>query len=204
MKFARPGDDSRRLVIGISNITAQTLFKQSQKQKLQKAHMDRLTYSRIAQALAREFFSIYYVNIDTDAFIEFSSADKYKELQIESNGIDFFESCLHNAPIAVHEDDLNKVLYVLNKENMLKELEENGRISITYRLIISGNSVYVNMTIILMEDSEGENRHIVVGVSNIDTQIRREQAFEEAKAIARKDSIAMDENKHVLQDDTGA
>ena len=204
MKFARPGDDSRRLVIGISNITAQTLFKQSQQQKLQKAHMDRLTYSRIAQALAREFFSIYYVNIDTDAFIEFSSADKYKELQIESNGIDFFESCLHNAPIAVHEDDLNKVLYVLNKENMLKELEENGRISITYRLIISGNSVYVNMTIILMEDSEGENRHIVVGVSNIDTQIRREQEFEEAKAIARKDSIAMDENKHILQDDTGA
>jgi len=204
MKFARPGDDSRRLVIGISNITAQTLFKQSQKQKLQKTHMDRLTYSRIAQALAREFFSIYYVNIDTDAFIEFSSADKYKELQIESNGIDFFESCLHNAPIAVHEDDLNKVLYVLNKENMLKELEENGRISITYRLIISGNSVYVNMTIILMEDSEGENRHIVVGVSNIDTQIRREQAFEEAEAIARQDSLTTDGKKQILQDDTGA
>ena len=204
LKLARPCDDSRHLVIGISNITTQTLFNQSQQQKLRKAHMDRLTYSRIAQALAGEFYSIYYVNVDTDDFIEFSSADKHKELQIESNGIGFFESCLHNAPLAVHEDDLPKVLYLLNKENMLKELAKNGSISTTYRLIISGNSVYVNMKIIPMEDSESESRHIVVGVSNIDAQIKREQEFEKAKAVAGKDGLATDGNKHILQDNTGA
>lgn len=198
LKLARPGDDSRRLVVGISNINAQTLYQQAQEKKLQKAHMDSLTYARIAQALARDFFSIYYVNIDTDAFIEFSSADKYKELQMESNGIDFFESCLHNAPLAVHEDDLYKVLYVLNKENMLKELENNESISITYRLVISGESVYVNMKIILMEDSENESRHVVVGVSNIDAQIRREQEFAEAQALAKQDSLTSVKNKRAF------
>ena len=188
LKFARPGDESRGLVIGISNINTRSLYQQAQEKKLQKAHMDSFTYARITQALARDFFSVYYVNIDTGAFIEFSSADKYKELQMESNGIDFFESCLHNAPLAVHEDDLSKVLYVLNKENMLKELKEDGSISIDYRLVNSGKTVHANMKIILMEDSEYETRHIVVGVSNIDGQIKREQKFTEARALAKQDS----------------
>ena len=188
LKLARPGSESRGVVIGISNIHTQSLYRQAQEKKLQKAHMDTLTYARIAQALANDFFSIYYVNMDTNAFIEFSSADKYKELQTESNGIDFFESCLHNAPLAVHEDDLAKVLYVLNKENMLKELNKNGSISVTYRLVNSGKSVYANMKIILMEDSENESRHVVVGVSNIDAQIQWEQKFSEAQALAKQDS----------------
>ena len=186
LKLARPGSESRGVVIGISNIHTQSLYRQSQDTKLQKVHRDSLTYARIAQALAGEYFSIYYVNVDTNAFIEFSSADKYKELQTENNGIDFFESCLHNAPLAVHEDDLDTVLYVLNKENMLKELDENGSISVTYRLVNGGKSVYAHMKIILMEDPETESRHVVVGVSNIDAQIRREQKFAEAQALAKQ------------------
>lgn len=186
LKLARPGSESRGVVIGISNIHTQSLYRQSQDTKLQKVHRDSLTYARIAQALANEYFSIYYVNLDTNTFIEFSSTDKYKELQTENNGIDFFESCLHNAPLAVHEDDLDKVLYVLNKENMLKELSENGSISVTYRLVNGGKSVYANMKIILMEDPETESRHVVVGVSNIDAQIRREQKFAEAQALAKQ------------------
>ena len=186
LKLARPGSESRGVVIGISNIHTQSLYRQTQETKLQKVHRDSLTYARIAQALAGEYFSIYYVNLDTNAFIEFSSADKYKELQTENNGIDFFESCLHNAPLAVHEDDLGTVLYVLNKENMLKELDENGSISVTYRLVNGGKSVYAHMKIILMEDPETESRHVVVGVSNIDAQIRREQKFAEAQALAKQ------------------
>lgn len=188
LKLARPGSESRGVVIGISNIHTQSLYRQTQETKLQKVHRDSLTYARIAQALAGEYFSIYYVNLDTNAFIEFSSADKYKELQTENNGIDFFESCLHNAPLAVHEDDLETVLYVLNKENMLKELDENGSISVTYRLVNGGKSVYAHMKIILMEDSENDSRHVVVGVSNIDAQIRRELKFAEAQALAKQNS----------------
>ena len=188
LKLARPGSESRGVVIGISNIHTQSLYRQAQDTKLQKVHRDSLTYARIAQALANEYFSIYYVNLDTNAFIEFSSTDKYKELQTENNGIDFFESCLHNAPLAVHEDDLETVLYVLNKENMLKELDENGSISVTYRLVNGGKSVYAHMKIILMEDSENDSRHVVVGVSNIDAQIRREQKFAEAQALAKQNS----------------
>ena len=188
LKLARPGSESRGVVIGISNIHTQSLYRQTQETKLQKVHRDSLTYARIAQALTGEYFSIYYVNLDTNAFIEFSSADKYKELQTENNGIDFFESCLHNAPLAVHEDDLETVLYVLNKENMLKELDENGSISVTYRLVNGGKSVYAHMKIILMEDSENDSRHVVVGVSNIDAQIRRELKFAEAQALAKQNS----------------
>ena len=81
----------------------------------------------------------------------------------------------------MHEDDLEKVLYILNKENMLRLLKENEIISVSYRLIITGSPVYVNMKIILMEDSENISRHAVVGISNIDAQTEWELNFGKRK-----------------------
>ena len=196
LKIVRSGsDDDSHIVVGISNINSQMNHQLAQQKKLERAHLDSATYGRIAQALAKDFYTIYYINIDTNAFIEFSSTNRYKELQIETNGIDFFESCLHNVPIAVHEEDVDKVLYVLRKDTMLQLLEKNGSISTSYRLILSGECVYVNMKIILMDEEAGGSRHVIVGVSNIDAQMKREQEFAEAQAIAMKDSLTGVKNK---------
>lgn len=143
----------------------------------------------IARALAKEYYSIYYVNLDTHGFIELSSDDKYKELQMETNGIDFFETCQHNIPVAVYEEDVNKISYILNKDNMLQELEKHSVLSVSYRLILSGEPVYVNMKIIPMEEKRDGDRHVVVAVSNIDAQMKREQNFAEAQAAILKDSL---------------
>ena len=196
MKIVRPEEkEDHHLVIGVSNINSQIVHQLAQQKKLDREHHDSLVYARIAQALAKDFFIIYYVNIDTDGFLEFSSSERYNELQIETNGVDFFESCIHNVPIAVHEEDVDKVLYVVNKENMLRELEKHGSISTSYRMILSGESVYVNMKAILMDGQDGGNRHVVVAVSNIDAQMKREQEFAEAQAIAMKDSLTRVKNK---------
>ena len=190
--------DERHVVIGVSNINGQKSYQRAQQEKYEKIHMDSVTYGHIAQALAKDFFTIYYVNLDTNAFIEFSSAEKYRELQIETNGIDFFESCLHFVPITVHEEDVDKVLYVLNKENMLRELEKNGSVSTSYRLILSGEAVYVNLRAILMEDKRDGQRHAVVAICNIDAQMKRDQEFAEAQEAAMRDALTGVKNRRAF------
>ena len=190
--------DERHVVIGVSNINGQKSYQRAQQEKYEKIHMDSVTYGHIAQALAKDFFTIYYVNLDTNAFIEFSSAEKYRELQIETNGIDFFESCLHFVPITVHEEDVDKVLYVLNKENMLRELEKNGSVSTSYRLILSGEAVYVNLRAILMEDKRDGQRHAVVAICNIDAQMKRDQEFAEAQEAAMRDTLTGVKNRRAF------
>ena len=190
--------DERHVVIGVSNINGQKSYQRAQQEKFEKMHMDSVTYGHIAQAMAQDFFTIYYVNLDTNAFIEFSSAEKYRELQIETNGIDFFESCLHFVPITVHEEDVDKVLYVLNKENMLRELEKNGSLSTSYRLILSGEAVYVSLKAILMEDKRDGQRHAVVAICNIDAQMKRDQEFAEAQEAAMRDALTGVKNRRAF------
>ena len=190
--------DERHVVIGVSNINGQKAYQRTQRQKFEKAHLDSVTYGRIAQALAKDFYTIYYVNLDTNEFMEFSSSDKYRELQIETNGIDFFETCLHAVPITVHEEDVDKVLYVLNKENMLRELEKNDSISTSYRLIMSGEAVYVNLKIIRMDETQDGQHYIIAAISNIDAQMKRDQEFAEAQITAMKDSLTGVKNRRAF------
>ncbi len=190
--------DERHVVIGVSNINGQKAYQRTQQQKFEKAHLDSVTYGRIAQALAKDFYTIYYVNLDTNEFMEFSSSDKYRELQIETNGIDFFETCLHAVPITVHEEDVDKVLYVLNKENMLRELEKNDSISTSYRLIMSGEAVYVNLKIIRMDETQDGQHYIIAAISNIDAQMKRDQEFAEAQITAMKDSLTGVKNRRAF------
>ncbi|MBQ3366114.1 MAG: EAL domain-containing protein [Acidaminococcaceae bacterium] len=190
--------DERHVVIGVSNINGQKAYQRAQQQKFEKAHLDSVTYGRIAQALAKDFYTIYYVNLDTNEFMEFSSSDKYRELQIETNGIDFFETCLHAVPITVHEEDVDKVLYVLNKENMLRELEKNDSISTSYRLILSGEAVYVNLKIIRMDETQDGQHYVIAAISNINAQMKRDQEFAEAQITAMKDLLTGVKNRRAF------
>ena len=56
---------------------------------LKKVHAESLTFSRVAQALAKDFFSIYIVDPDTDSFVEYSSTEEYEQLDVEKAGEDF-------------------------------------------------------------------------------------------------------------------
>ena len=61
---------------------------------------------QIAKTLAGHFDSLYYVDIETDQFFEFSSKGLYRELDIETEGEDFFRLTQKNAEHCVHPDDL--------------------------------------------------------------------------------------------------
>ena len=188
--------DLRHVILGVSNIDAQI----TDEQKLAAERQSAVTYTSIAEALSQDYFSIYYVNTETDRFIEYCSDETYQELGIEQSGEDFFNLSRKNALRVVYQEDQTMLREALVKENLMRALSEERSFTLTYRLLFRGRPVYVHLKAIRMEDKN--NRHIVIGVSDIDAQMRREQeqarALRSAKEAANRDALTGVKSKHAF------
>ncbi len=132
-------------------------------------------YADIARALAVDYHNIYVVDLDTDRFIEYSSPVGVDELAEERHGSGFFEAAVRDTATRIYEADREVFLKRFNKENIIRELREDGVFTATYRLIDSGVPVYAHMKVTRMQ---GCNR-IIIGVSIIDSQMKQQQQSEE-------------------------
>lgn len=150
------------------------------------------TYASIARALAADYYNIYYIDLDTEKFIEYSSPIGGEEIAMERHGEDFFEAVKKDAAARIYEEDLPRFLTQFTKENIIHELDEQGVFTFTYRLIETGTPVYAHMKITRMP---GGN-HIILGVSIIDTQMKQQAMYEgirkERDALARVIALSED------------
>lgn len=195
MKATRMKDtDGNHIIIGVNNIDAQMKLQEEYK----KSTEDRITYGRIAQALAGDYFSIYVVNPDTDHFLEYSASDAYNELGIEKGGDDFFTLSRKNIERIIYPEDKDMFISVFTKENLMREMELHGIFTIKYRLMFGETPTYVSMKATLMDDEHG--RHVIIGVNNIDIQMRREQDYAQslnaAREKANRDALTGVKSKH--------
>ena len=87
----------------------------------------------VAQALAADYFCIYYVNTDNDKFIEYSASEEYKELGLPRAGDDFISFSRKR-----FEEDQGAFLSVFTKENIQNVLDEHQTFTLSYRLLKSG------------------------------------------------------------------
>ena len=186
--------DRQSIVIGVSSIASIV----QREADLEAARQETLTFASIAEALSRDYFSIYYVDTETDQFLEFSAYDAYRDLNIETSGEDFFALSRRNVLRVMYKPDQERFLAVFTKENVLQEIERNGVFTLTYRLMFGDTPTYVSMKITGISDRN--DSHIVIGVSNIDAMMRREQAQAEelqmAQEIANRDSLTGVKSKH--------
>ena len=180
MKITRMKDnDGNHIIIGVNNIDAQM----KQQAELEKAEKERLTYSRVAQALAGDYFCIYVVDPVTDRFVEYSATSNYEKLGIEKGGEDFFNLSRRNIQRVIDPEDQDRFLSVFTKDNVLSELEKSGIFTIKYRLLFSGEPTYVSMKATLLDDRDG--KHVIIGINNIDIQMKREKQYQESLTNAR-------------------
>ena len=142
------------------------------------------TYAGIARALASDYYNIYYIDLDTDKFIEYTSPVGSEGMALERRGERFFDSARSEIAVRVYEKDRASMLNVFTKENILRHLDDNRVFTTTYRLIDSGKPVYVSMKITRMQ---GGN-HIIIGISTIDAQVRQREKLEEIQR--ERDSFA--------------
>ncbi|MBQ9485214.1 MAG: GGDEF domain-containing protein [Clostridia bacterium] len=193
-KIISMDDEERHIVIGLSDVDVQV----HRREEFEKAKEESLTYTRIAQILAKDYFSIYDINIDTDEYAAYSSEHKSKTLKQEEKGFDFFNLGAERILRDVCEEDRNKVLVALQKNTLLAETTGDRSFSVAFRQRLNGVPTYVRLKA-MRTDYFGGN-HILIGVKNIDEQIRRERSYiaaiDTARALADKDALTGVKSKH--------
>lgn len=165
---------------------------------------DQDSLHQIASALAGHFESLYYVDIETDHFFEYSSKGLYKKLDIEKEGEDFFRTSQINAEKCVHPDDLERVKKIHDKETMLKHLAKDGAYTTVYRLVIDGTVVRFRHIEMMCED----RKHIICCLENIEDEERRNdeqtKVLQSARRMARRDELTGVRNKNAYQEFVGS
>ena len=133
--------------------------------------MDR-RFAHIAQALAVGYTDLYYVNIETDEFIEYHS-DENRGLLLEvRRGNDFFPGCTRDAKKYVHKEDQKTFVHTMNRAFLKEALKENRTYEFHYRRLLDKKPVYVRMHITRCSD---DPNYLVIAVSDIDELMKQRQ-----------------------------
>ena len=134
---------------------------------------DGATYASIARTLASDFHTLYYVDLETDDYIEYTSPVGGEEMTVQCHGTDFFRKALEESESRIYERDKDLFWKSFRKENILKVMDREGSYKLSYRLMDSGEPVYAGMKIMRMQN---DRRHIIVGVGMLDTSMRESEA----------------------------
>ena len=155
----------QKVIIGVQNVDEQ------RKREIQ-ASKESMTFRHIAGALASRYEAIYYIDLDSNAYTQYSSSDEYARLGTARQGENFFAEAVDDVKKYIHPDDTRKVLSELEKDSLMRNLRESGSLTLTYRQQLGDRSKYVSMIVVHPKNDE---KHVVMGVINVDAQIRREQ-----------------------------
>ncbi len=170
LKAVRMTRNDKYIIIGVSNIDAQM---QDQK-RMERLREERVSYARIA-SLTGNYIVIYIVDPKTGHFVEYDATTEYDDLNIAKEGDDFFAASREKTLRIICPEDLAMFNEFFTKEKMIEEIEENGVFTMTYRLMINGSPNYINLKAAMVQEMDGPK--LVVGVSDIDSQIRRDMEF---------------------------
>lgn len=196
MKVSRMKDD-RFIVIGVTNIDEQVRQRRAE----ERMKEERTTYDRI-HALTGNFIAIYVVEPETDHYREFGAANGYSRLGQPKEGEHFFDTAREAARDHICPEDVNLFLSVFTRENVMEEIERSGLFSLSYRLNMEGKPNYVQLKAAMVEEQEG--RRLIVGINDIDVQVRQEEEYgrrlAQAKKQANVDALTGVKNKHAYLD----
>nr|MCR5323565.1 GGDEF domain-containing protein [Lachnospiraceae bacterium] len=165
----------------------------STKEAYEQAKNSGVIFTHIAQALAQSYSDLYYVNIETGDFMEYNINKATGALFETRKGDDFFESIKRDVEDYVYPDDWDLLFRALEKEPLVDSLDRNGSIVLTYRLLVEGEPTYMTMKVSRMVD---DHRFIILGVTNVDEEMRWQKAAERTKeeqaAYSRLNALAGD------------
>ncbi len=190
------------VIMGFKDVDEDVRHRKAMQQALENAQRateeyrlaaaERITYEKVAQALAGDYIGIYIVDPDTEKFFEYSSTKEYDSLGIEKSGEDFFSLSRRNMERLIFGEDRERFMGTFCKEKVMSILERDGSFTMKYRLLAGETPFWVSMKATLLQDEDG--RYLIIGLNNIDAQMKREleyrQHVAEARTKARNDFLA--------------
>ena len=179
------------LIIGVNNVDK----RERERIELEKKADKSQTYGQIVMALAERYDALYMVDLKTDHYALYKSERLYCELSVAFEGEDFFNQLQKDAMTVIYKDDIPLIAAGLERESLLRELDEHGMFSLTYRLNTSTGPQYVNLVAVY-----ADKNHVVISVTNVDAYVRREQKIREESSAnyekARRDDLTGIKNKN--------
>ena len=148
--------NSDYIILGVINIDEEYKRREAEKET---AHMKEI-YNQVTASLAERFDTLYYINIENGNYIEISSNDEHKKLNVPASGVDFFAESRRNVRKHVHPEDQELVLKTLYKDAMLENLKHRNVYSVTFRLIVDNKLRYIRHTELMAKET-GSSRNPV-------------------------------------------
>ena len=174
-------DDPSHIIVGVNNVDAQM----REKEALSRIMTERTVYTRVS-ALTQGFLCIYTVDPVTGHYDEYRASGEYTGLGVPSEGGDFFAEAQIESLRHVYSEDQTKFRTLLTPENVMSGIEKSGSFAFQYRMMINGKPVYVSLRAALIEE---QNKPVLlVGINNIDAQMKHEQDFEQKLFSARSEA----------------
>ncbi len=193
--FWADGADSNHIIISVENVDD----KISAEEKLEAQKPVGISQADIANALAQDCICIYLVNADGTHFDEYRATEQYARLGLEASGDDFFALARLNIARVAHPADVDMFLEAFTHDNMIATLDHHQAFTLTYRLMFSNKPTYVHLKAVRLE--RAFERFIIVGISSVDDQIRREQAHAQALRMANRDALTGVKSKHAFHEE---
>ena len=162
-----------------------------------RAAEEKKTYQRLT-ALNGNLIVLYYVDIESDQYTEFSASKEYEDLGISKHGSDFFSTTYENSLRTIHPEDQALFHSQVTKENILATINRDGIFVLDYRLMSGDLPTYVRLKAAKVE--EDGKTILIIGLLDEDAQIRQEQEYVRNLSVARKmatvDSLTGVKNKN--------
>ncbi|MBO4386530.1 MAG: GGDEF domain-containing protein, partial [Treponema sp.] len=124
-------------------------------------------YDNIATSLAEDYEAMYYINIESGEYLEFSTNQEYDSMNIPIKNRNFYTEAKTNIENYVHPDDREFAKSLYNKESILNNLENKKSYSYKYRILIGGQPRHFQFTVMKASD----NRHFILYGKDIDNAI---------------------------------
>ena len=128
-------------------------------------------YDQIATSMAEDYEAMYYIDLNTGEYMEFSSSPEYASMNVQMEGKNFFTEVKANIEKYVHPDDRAFSESLHSKESILKNLENRKSFSYKYRIMVNGQSRHFQFTILRVID----NRHIILYEKDIEDEVTAEK-----------------------------
>lgn len=183
--------DKRHFIVCVKDINEEIETEKEIKDTKRKS----VTYGQIAESLALHYDIIYYVDSSTGSYTEFTSNPIYGNLEIQEKGTDFYSDLIRNSAQLVSQEDRERVINKLDKDNIITSLDDKKQFSVDYKLVVDGEPKYTRLTVMWSSDRV----HFIIGVENIDNEVKKEKEslrlLNMANELARRDELTGIKNK---------
>ncbi len=166
------------------------------KEAYEKAVSAGLVNSRIAMTLSREYTDMFYVNGDTEEFVEYGRKNGGSGLSELRRGWHFFSDGRAELAEQVFPEDREAFLQALNRKTLVKALEKTNTFTMSYRVQSGDGPVYVGIRVSRMED---DGTFMIIAITDIDRRMQEAlNRCEELAAALAKAGLAHEEQRTLI------